>query len=678
MDIRTISIGVSLKQAKTDDLFARMGSLASEARRMFVDQDIMVRTVRGYSEPIPSLGIAKEELTNYARNIETECRNNNIDWFCLPGGKASSWDDLSPLLDMLAGNKNIFSNLDIASNNRIDILGIKKSVSLISDLAKVDDGFANFRFCVNANIKPNGAYFPSAWHQGENSFAIALEHVDLAIQAAEKASDLFTFRELWIRALDRRLEKIEKICQTLEQQHGFKFAGIDLTLSPFPEDNQSVGRLVQLLTGAKFGDSKTLFATAFLTNILQGLRVRGVGFNGLIYSPLEDQVLAERAIKGSLNIDKLLNYITVCGAGLDMLPVAGDVSAEELANKILDVAAISDRLNKPLVARLLPVLGKKEGGMTGFGQKSEFIADTKIMKIADQGNLIDKTANYTPLLKGRNRNNSYKDNSKLYDLVEDIPGEQAQYKKAAEEINNLCQNNEKTVIDFCCGTASIANLLRGNKNVEKIIGIDICSDYLEKAREKIGDDVRYQFMAGDAVNCRLPFQADIVLASSAYHHIEDERKLEFLNNIHRHLKKDGQVVFCENFIGDFNNLDEYSEKTREFYEKRIDELMNLGIKDERLELLREVLGFGVNRIYEWKSSFRIFAEHLEKCGFEIVKATKVWPDPSKNYFADNKIGDFVVIARKKGVEENENLTDQHAQRRNGNQEHLGLSARQGS
>jgi uncharacterized protein len=89
------------------------------------------------------------------------------------------------------------------------------------------------------------------------------------------------------------------------------------------------------------------------------------GFNGLFMPVLEDSILAQRA-QTTLTLKDLLLYSTVCGSGLDTVPLPGDATQEQIAAVLLDVAALSMRLAKPLTARLMPVPGKKAGEMTAF------------------------------------------------------------------------------------------------------------------------------------------------------------------------------------------------------------------------------------------------------------------------------------------------------------------------
>ena len=91
-----------------------------------------------------------------------------------------------------------------------------------------------------------------------------------------------------------------------------------------------------------------------------------VGFNGLILPVLEDSVLGRCSSDGTLTLRDLLLLSTVCGAGLDTVPLPGDANIEQLTAVLLDVAALANRLGKPLTARLFPVPGKKAGEATGF------------------------------------------------------------------------------------------------------------------------------------------------------------------------------------------------------------------------------------------------------------------------------------------------------------------------
>jgi uncharacterized protein (UPF0210 family) len=87
-------------------------------------------------------------------------------------------------------------------------------------------------------------------------------------------------------------------------------------------------------------------------------------------------VLGQRWTEGRVDAHRLLLYSSVCGTGLDAVPLPGDSSVEFIAHLLLDVATLAHRLNKPLSARLFPVPGKKAGEYTTF--TSPYLTNTRI------------------------------------------------------------------------------------------------------------------------------------------------------------------------------------------------------------------------------------------------------------------------------------------------------------
>ena len=81
---------------------------------------------------------------------------------------------------------------------------------------------------------------------------------------------------------------------------------------------------------------------------------------------LEDFTIGLRNKEGKVDLSKLMLYSTMCGLGLDRIPIPGDADPETLQLLLMDLAMVSMRLNKPLTARLMPVPGKSAGDITEF------------------------------------------------------------------------------------------------------------------------------------------------------------------------------------------------------------------------------------------------------------------------------------------------------------------------
>ena len=84
------------------------------------------------------------------------------------------------------------------------------------------------------------------------------------------------------------------------------------------------------------------------------------------------------------SLHELLLYSSVCGTGLDTVPLAEDVSEAELSGIYLDVAALSiAQGGKPLTARLLPVPGAKAGDPTAY--TFEYFANSRVLAARGAG-----------------------------------------------------------------------------------------------------------------------------------------------------------------------------------------------------------------------------------------------------------------------------------------------------
>ncbi len=95
---------------------------------------------------------------------------------------------------------------------------------------------------------------------------------------------------------------------------------------------------------------------------------------------LEDPLLAQRAGEGRFSVRDLLLYSSVCGTGLDVVPIPGDTPVHSIAALLRDVAALSSRLRKPLSARLFLVPGKKVGEIARFTDHV-MLTDSVVMKV---------------------------------------------------------------------------------------------------------------------------------------------------------------------------------------------------------------------------------------------------------------------------------------------------------
>ena len=224
----------------------------------------------------------------------------------------------------------------------------------------------NFNFAAIAMVLPSTPFYPAAYSWGAgHRFAIATESANVVMEAfAGTNGDPKLAAQHLRAALEPHLKAIEAVALKAEKTTGWSYAGLDVSAAPLKD--VSIGAAIENLTGAPFGSSGTLTAAAVVTGVIKNLDVLLTGYSGLMIPILEDATLAKRWGEGRLTIDDLLAYSSVCGTGLDTIPLPGDVTEAHLAKIIGDMATLAFRLKKPLSARLMPIKGKKAGDQTVF------------------------------------------------------------------------------------------------------------------------------------------------------------------------------------------------------------------------------------------------------------------------------------------------------------------------
>ena len=198
------------------------------------------------------------------------------------------------------------------------------------------------------------------------------------MKAFSKSKDLTEAEHNLKSIFETELGKIQEIAIRIAKETGIKYTGIDVSLAPSLDKNESIAFAYEKLGLGKFGQPGTLAISALITRVLKGLSMKKCGYSGLILPVCEDFGLAQRSSERTYNLTNLLLYSAVCGCGLDTIPLPGDITVEKIEAILLDVAALAISLNKPLSARLLPVPGKKSGEITSFN--SPYLVDCKILE----------------------------------------------------------------------------------------------------------------------------------------------------------------------------------------------------------------------------------------------------------------------------------------------------------
>ena len=400
MNIRSITCFVNVGDPATQsDTVRAAGRLVREASAALESAGFPVQTTRLATQPLSLLPAEPLEL---AVELWPQCADAGFEYLSLgpvladgpdadPSGLSFSGQSLSRLTaipDLIRATQSVFAGVLVARKGRGLHLGaIQRTARIVREIAHSTElGFGNLRLAMLANVGPHTPFFPAAYHDGgPPALAIATESADLAVAAFSEAGSLDEARGRLVAAVQAAARQIVAQVHSLAERHGYRFAGIDFSLAPFPEEARSIGTAVERLGVDRFGAPGTLFVASLLTDCLR--RAAGAypccGFSGLMLPVLEDATLAARSREGLFTVNDLLLYSAVCGTGLDTVPLPGDVSEEELASILLDVATLALRLDKPLTARLMPIPGAKSGDLTAFD--FPYFANGRVLEVKGLG-----------------------------------------------------------------------------------------------------------------------------------------------------------------------------------------------------------------------------------------------------------------------------------------------------
>ncbi len=405
MRIRAITIGQKIPylidnknfELNLESNLQKFNHFNNDLTERFKDINIDVQTKRLCSQPILSydqqlyeknLNETLNKIHEQLAIVENLIINHGIDYFAscavLADEQILKYGVYEKLLlnevpQFIKKRDAFFTSLHVASSeNGINLSALRSGAKIIKNLSEPDP-FKNLNFCVSSNISPDTPFFPAAYHMLEKpAFSIALEMADEVIKVFEASKNVHEAQIKLREHFEQIYENLVNICEIVAKTHNIEFHGIDFSPAPYPLIEKSIGKAIEMLNYEYFGAHGSLLGVALIKNAIPK-KDKIIGFSGFMPSVLEDFVIAKNLAENNFNLDTLLLYATMCGTGLDCVPLPGDITEKELFYILLDICTISLRLNKPLTARLMPIPGKKAGDEVKFN--FEYFAPSKVMEI---------------------------------------------------------------------------------------------------------------------------------------------------------------------------------------------------------------------------------------------------------------------------------------------------------
>jgi uncharacterized protein (UPF0210 family) len=390
MKIRSITYFCNPEWPINEEILQEAGIFIKRAVPAFEAAGYDVQTTRMATVPFPRMvGSCNErDVVELAQNLEQEVKSRGFDYLSLGPAIPQIPESYQVIPKVLASTEFVFLSgiMDLLMGG-IDLQAVRACADVIHQSAAITpDGFTNLRFAALAKVPAGAPFFPAAYHAHSRkaesnpvTFALATEAADLAVNAFSEVNDLRDAQQKLTAMLNEHAEVLERVSDSLSVQNWVEFGGIDFSMAPFPGEECSIGAAMERLGVPAVGMHGSLAATAILTDALDQAQFKRSGFCGVMLPVLEDSTLAARAEGGILDITDLLLYSAVCGTGLDTIPLPGDVTSEQIAASLLDLAALALRLDKPLTVRLMPIPGKRAGDSTSFD--FEYFANSRVLSL---------------------------------------------------------------------------------------------------------------------------------------------------------------------------------------------------------------------------------------------------------------------------------------------------------
>lgn len=343
-----------------------------------------VQTLRIASPPMAEISpkIAMDKRVGFAKQFEAECFAQEIDYCAVGPALPHEPEAYEIVPEIIGATESVFaSGIYADPEGGLSRQAARACAEIIHQVSTISlDGFANLRFAALANVPSGSPFFPAAYHRGgPPAFAVATEAADLAVTAFSDGISIQAAARLLIEAIEGHASVISRVAQSIAGGSPVRFGGIDFSLAPFPEQSRSLGTALRALGVPAMGKAGFIAGAGIIADCIDKAQFDRTGFCGLFLPVQEDLILAQDAAAGHLEIKDLMLAATVCGTGLDTIPLPGDTPPGAMYALLLDLGILALRHDKPLTARLMPIPEKAAGDEIQFD--FPYFADCGVMKL---------------------------------------------------------------------------------------------------------------------------------------------------------------------------------------------------------------------------------------------------------------------------------------------------------
>ena len=399
LDIRTITMGISLRDCANEDIHKAAtkiyDKITSRAKNLVcIGEEIS----REYGIPIINkrisvtpMAIVAESSTSKEYSVlakamdkaASEVGVNFIGGFSALVQKGCTKGDgylLDSIAESLAETERVCSSVNIASTragiNMDAVYRMGKIIKETAELTKEKGAIGCAKLVVFCNAVEDNPFMAGAFHgvgEPEVTINVGVSGPGVVLNAIRNnpGADLGSLADIIKKTAFKITRMGELTGREAARRLGISFGIVDLSLAPTPMVGDSVSDILEAIGLERTGGHGTTAALAMLNDAVKkgGAMASSYvgGLSGAFIPVSEDAGMIRAVEEGSLNIDKLEAMTCVCSVGLDMIAVPGETSAEIIAAIIADEAAIGMINKKTTAVRIIPVPGCKVGDKVEFG-----------------------------------------------------------------------------------------------------------------------------------------------------------------------------------------------------------------------------------------------------------------------------------------------------------------------
>ena len=363
--LRSLTYTIDLFRITQKSYRSKVAADISEIKKGYESAGIKIRTVRFNIIKIDAS--VRHELFSFLKLVEVLSKFSEsigIRWFniafdLLGVSEKNSKHATYLAYEIMKRHSQAFINLIVADDTEVNPAATLEAARLIGKVSRLSwNGFDNFRLGISVNPTNETPFFPFSFSNDKDlSYSVAVELTQPLLNIINNNIDagLDSLRDELIDNLSPIVLSVEERALSIEKESGSAYKGQDISLAPYPDSRISVIKALHLLGLKDIGENGTMFFTSYLTSILKSIlkksKVKAVGFNGVMYSLLEDHLMCNSNNTNTLDINKIISYSSLCGCGLDMVPIPGNFLTEDLSSVVIDVATLAIRHKKPLGIR---------------------------------------------------------------------------------------------------------------------------------------------------------------------------------------------------------------------------------------------------------------------------------------------------------------------------------------